>query len=74
MKLFIIICMLVVIGFMVYIYKVLFDVAKYIDETIEETLARHDFEFARVHCRIDILEFDKERIKNENTDNNACNG
>lgn len=45
MKLFIIVCMLVIVGFIVYTYKVILDIAKH----IEETLVQHDIELAKVH-------------------------
>lgn len=45
MKLFIIVCMLIIVGFTVYTYKVILDIAKH----IEETLVQHDIELAKVH-------------------------
>lgn len=51
MKLFIIICMSFMVGFTVYTYKVILDIAKHIDET----LVQHDIELARFHYHVDEL-------------------
>lgn len=51
MKLFIIICMLVMVAFTVYTYKVILDIAKHMDET----LVQHDIELARFHYHVDEL-------------------
>lgn len=51
MKLFIIICMLIMVGFTVYTYKVILDIAKHIDET----LVQHDIELARFHYQVDKI-------------------
>lgn len=51
MKLFIIICMLVMVCYVAYSYKVILDIAKH----IEETLVQHDIELARFHYHVDEL-------------------
>lgn len=51
MKLFIIICMFIMVGFTVYTYKVILDIAKHIDDT----LIQHDIELARFHYHVDEL-------------------
>lgn len=43
MKLFIIVCMLIMVGYIAYSYKVILDIAKH----IEETLIAHDIEIAK---------------------------
>lgn len=51
MKLFIIICMFIMVGFTVYTYKVILDIAKHIDDT----LIQHDIELARFHYHVDKI-------------------
>lgn len=51
MKFFIILCMLVIVSFSVYTYKVILDIAKH----MEETLMQHDIELARFHYQVDKL-------------------
>lgn len=51
MKLFIIICMLIMVAFTVYTYKVILDIAKHMDET----LVQHDIELARFHYHVDKI-------------------
>lgn len=59
MKLFIIICMLIMVGFTVYTYKVILDIAKH----VEETLVQHDIELAKVHyCLREGIDNDGQRI------------
>lgn len=53
MKLFMIVCVLVIVGLTAYTYKVVRDIA----EHMEDTLVRHDIELARVHYRIDVVEY-----------------
>lgn len=64
MKLFIIICMSIMVGFTVYTYKVILDIAKHIDET----LVQHDIELARFHYHVDKIaensEFQENKKKN----------
>lgn len=55
MKIFIIICMLIIVGFTVYTYKIILDIAKH----MEETLVQHDIELAKVHYCL------KENINND---------
>lgn len=49
MKLFIIVCMLVIVCFTAYTYKVILDIAKH----MEETLVAHDIELAKVHYHLE---------------------
>lgn len=49
MYVFIIVCMLAIVGFVTYSYKVMRDIAAH----MEETLIQHDIELAKVHYRLD---------------------
>ncbi len=48
MYVFIIVCMLLIVGFVTYSYKVMADIAKH----MEETLIQHDIELAKVHYKL----------------------
>lgn len=49
MYIFIVVCLLLIVGFVTYSYKVILDIAKH----MEETLVQHDIELAKVHYKLD---------------------